>query len=490
MKSKLSLRTLLRGLGLLFVIASALAIVRWWPQVSGWAAGVAQSQRDPAASSGHDHGHGGGHVPGSHASHADAENSLPLSPQARRNLGLTDEYVRPVELQTYQRTISIPALIVERPGRTHLQVATPLTGVIQHVHSVTGETVVPGTVLFEIRLTHEDLVETQTELLKTLGELDVEQREIRRLEAVAQSGAIPGTSLLNRQYARDKLEAMLAAQREALKLHGLSDRQIDEIERTRQLLRELQVPAPSPDQHGEDEELRLTRHPVQPAALEQPGEGAEAPLLVMHQLNVHKGESVTAGDLLCTLADYSRLFIEGMAFEQDAAAVSRAIQNGWTVSAVLDEDSSLRNVTGLTISRISNDINPETRTLSFFIDLPNELIRDSTNDEGQRFISWKYRVGQRLQLLVPVEEWTEQLVVPVTAVARDGAEYYVFQQNGDHFVRVPVHLRYRDQQNVVIAHDGSLFPGDVIAMRSAHQLQMALKNLAGGGADPHAGHTH
>jgi hypothetical protein len=35
-----------------------------------------------------------------------------------------------------------------------------------------------------------------------------------------------------------------------------------------------------------------------------------------------------------------------------------------------------------------------------------------------------------------------------------------------------------------------LFPGDVVAQRGAHQMQMALKNKSGGGVDPHAGHNH
>jgi hypothetical protein len=49
---------------------------------------------------------------------------------------------------------------------------------------------------------------------------------------------------------------------------------------------------------------------------------------------------------------------------------------------------------------------------------------------------------------------------------------------------------YRDQAYAVIKNDGSVFPGDIVAQRGAHQLQMALKNKSGGGADPHAGHNH
>lgn len=95
-----------------------------------------------------------------------------------------------------------------------------------------------------------------------------------------------------------------------------------------------------------------------------------------------------------------------------------------------------------------------------------------------------------MRLCVPVETWTDQIVLPVEAIADDGVETYVFVQNGDHFDRQAVHVRYRDQQYAVIANDGSLFPGDTVALNSAHQLQMALKNKAGGGVDPHAGHSH
>ncbi len=60
----------------------------------------------------------------------------------------------------------------------------------------------------------------------------------------------------------------------------------------------------------------------------------------------------------------------------------------------------------------------------------------------------------------------------------------------ERFDRVAVHVLYRDNQNVVIAQDGAIAPGDVIARRSAHEMQMAIKNKSGGAIDPHAGHSH
>jgi len=105
-------------------------------------------------------------------------------------------------------------------------------------------------------------------------------------------------------------------------------------------------------------------------------------------------------------------------------------------------------------------------------------------------VTWRYKPGQRMQLLVPVEEWRDRIVLPPEAVAQDGLEHYVFMTHGDHVHRQPVHVEYRDPTAVVIADDGALSPGDQIAMTAAQQLQLALKNRSGGAIDPHAGHNH
>lgn len=469
---------------------------RWFPTATSWVDSTvsafrgggesdtvdAHTEDDPHAA--HDHAHAG----------HNEETSLELSAQALRNIGLSEATIQPVKLEKFRRSITVPALVVERPGRTRVQVATPMTGVITHVHVVQGEAVEPGTLLFQIRLTHEDLVNAQTEFVKTLGELEVEEREIKRLQSVTQSGAIAGKLLLDREYARDKLTALLRAQREALKLHGLSEAQVDQIASERRLLRELQVFAPSIDSHSDDE-LKLTgrqvrqagfQQPVAPVDIEQPHSGP----LILQQLDVHKGQSVNAGETLCILTDYDELFIEGMAFEQDVTQLRQASEKEWSVDAVFQQaDDKTEVVEGLRMAYLANNVDLTSRTLRFYVRLRNEVTKDR-REQGNRYVEWKYLPGQRLQLRVPVEEWPEQIVLPVDAVAREGAESFVFQQNGDHFDRIPVHVKYRDQYSAVIENDGSLFPGDVVARRGAHQMQMALKNKAGGGVDPHAGHNH
>lgn len=492
---------------------------RWWKPLNGWIrASVTQRQvENPAA---HDHAHDDSHDgPAGHAGHSD-ETALELSEQALRNLGLTGDGLGEVRLSDFTESFTVPAVVTEQPGRTRVQISTPMNGIVTAIYAVRGEAVAPGALLFDIRLTHEDLVVAQTDFIRSLGELDIERQEIARLRDAAQDGGIARKQLLERQYERDKLASLLVVQREALRLHGLTEAHVREIEENRRLLRQMKLYVPDPGETAAPEFRLSTRlhtaaqrtpdSSFQPAsrtvssaarsrgqereavqeASEPSGSIQPAPL-ILRDLLVHRGEAVQAGQALGTIVNYGELYIEGQAFEQDVPALQRAHQNDWTVTALFDHpDGTTTRRPDLDIAYLDSEIDEDSRTLHFYVELPNTVIHRSQPSEGPAFVSWKYRPGQRLQLSVPVKQWHQQIVLPVDAVAREGAEYFVFQQNGNHFDRVPVHVKYRDQYSVVIANDGQLFPGDIVARRGAHQLQMALKNKSGGGVDPHAGHTH
>lgn len=473
-----------RGLPLLFpIIAIALlaGIGFWqWPWTPSTPVGAADEEHDHSAEVG-----------------ASDPNVIELSPQARQNLGLDASGLAAVRLSGYQRSLSVPGVVIARPGRTLIGVSSPLNGVITHVHAVPGEAVTPGALLFEIRLSYEDLVESQTAFLRTKGELQVESREIARLEGITQSGAVSGKSLLERRYNFDRLEAQLHSQRQGLRLHGLSDVQIDTISEQGKLLRDLQIVAPDIDVHSDEEStpLLLTQTPAQPVGYRREPQPFDATAsadsdrpLMIEELSVYKGKSVAAGTSLCSLADCSNLFIECHAFEQDSAAISQVIERNWNVDAVFPTLDGEEVVAGLPLDFVGSSMNRSTRTLPFYVSLPNKVVRDQTNNEGQRFISWKYRPGQRLQVRIPVEEWIDQIVVPIDAVVSEGAEWYVFKRvNTRSFRKTPVHLKYRDQNSAILAAGDSLLVGDIIALRSANQMLMALKQRSAPAA---AAHTH
>ncbi|HAW28968.1 MAG TPA: secretion protein HlyD [Planctomycetaceae bacterium] len=461
---------------------------QWMPALKNYANKTNQKQSDQkttGAASEEDHHDHAGH---------DETSSLELSPQARKNVGLTADKIVPVQLKDFTRTITIPAMVVERPGKTRIKVVAPMTGIVTNVNVTGGEAVQPGRPLFKIRLTHEDLVQAQTAYLKTLGELDVELKEIERIQVITNKGVIAGKVLLEREYAKEKLEAILKAQREALLLHGFTATQVDQIKKTRRLIKEHLVYAPLVhDQSGEvsapDMEIQRISAPA-PRTLDQAA-ASQRSLLVVQSLDVNKGDFVQAGDTLCVLADYSDLYIKGQAFEQETDEITRCLDNQWPIEAIQEENNKTKKlIKDLKIDYLDNQIETETRTFSVYVNLPNQIEHDTIRKDGDRYITWRFKTGQRMQLLIPVETWKKQIVLPVEAVASEGAEQFVFQENGDHFDRRPVHVLYQDQLWAVIENDGSIFPGDKIAFAGAHQLQMALKNKAGGAVDPHAGHNH
>jgi multidrug efflux pump subunit AcrA (membrane-fusion protein) len=408
----------------------------------------------------------------SHAGHnsvGDGEvTSLVLSDQARKNVGLTLVTVQP---RDFQRTVAVPAVVAERPGRSRLTVSAPMTGIVTRIYPIPGEAVAPGAPLFELRLTHEDLVEKQTSLLRDLEQRDVIQREVERLEEITRSGAIAGKTLLQKVYERQTIEASIRAEREALLLHGLSEDQVASIEANRRLVREILINAPAPDESHSSEEHQ--------------------DYLQVAELSVQRGDHVNTGGPLAILTDHCELYIEGMAFEQDAHALTKATQQSLPVSAWIESNGDgTQELSNLRVLYIQNEIERDSRALKFYVSLPNQLSRSDTSQDGHRFIAWRYRPGQRVDVMVPVERWTQRIVLPVDAVVKEGAEWFVFQQNGGQFDRKPVHVEYRDQRWAVIASDGTLFPGDIVAASGAYQMHLAMKNKAGGGVDPHAGHNH
>lgn len=419
------------------------------------------------AHAGHDHGHEG-HDHGSHEGHdhGGGTDSLELSENGRKNIGY-----RPitVEVEDFQKKLTLPATVVDRPGHTQIQIPAPMTGIVMKIYPIEGAAVNPGSPLFELRLTHEELVAAQRDFLRSAENIDVVKREIKRLEGVGE-GTLAGKRILEQQYELQKLEASFRAERQSLILHGLSEAQIDQILKSRELLNTLTVYAPEPPKTETAPQAK--------------------PMYLLQDLPVKLGQQVEAGQPLAVLANHALLYIEGHGFESDLPALRNALAKGWKVTAipngVTEEADKLK---GLELLYLADRIETESRAFAFYLSLPN-TVESERESNGFNFMQWKFRPGQRMELVIPIQEWEKHIVLPVEAVAADGAENYVFAENGKKFDRVSVHVVYRDLEKVIIEDDGSVFPGTIIAARGAYQMQLALKNKAGGGIDPHAGHNH
>ncbi len=231
------------------------------------------------------------------------DNTLTISPQAEKNINLTTVKVK---VDDFQRTITIPGRVVEQAGHSRVKVSSPLTGIVEKIDTIRGEAVKPGQPLFELRLTHEDVIRQQTELLRLVQQLEIVNRELKRLEKVAASGAIPGKTLLNTQYEAEKLKAEINANKEGLLLLGLTQKQTENIVSKEQLIQKIVITAPNGKREHETCDCEY--------------------LLQVAQIDASIGQQVEAGEELGVLTDYCLLLIEGQALEQDAAALNNAVK--------------------------------------------------------------------------------------------------------------------------------------------------------------------
>ncbi|PHS14842.1 MAG: MchE protein [Blastopirellula sp.] len=410
---------------------------------------------------------------------------LKLSPQARKNLGLVS---KPAALQDYWRTIQVPGIVVDRPGQSDRGITSPAVGIVTQIHSFAGDTVKSGDTLFTLRLFSEYLQNTQSELFKATLETQLLQEERTRLGKLARSGTIAGNRIIELDQQIHRQAGLIQAYRQDLLTRGLLPSHIKQIT-AGEFVSTIDVVVPVPV--SEDRSPRV----IQPVvSLDSPDD--ESFVYEVQELKVELGQQVQAGQLLSVLSNHRSLYIEGHAFKQEAPTLERAAKNGWSVEVEFADDDS-RHWPPLEqtfrIRHLANTIDLASRTFDFFIPLMNQS--RAYQQDGQTFVVWRLRPGQRVRLHVPVEQIENVIVLPAAAVVREGPEAYVFRQNGDLFNRIPVHVLHEDSLSIVLANDGSVAPGSYLAQGSAASLNRVLKAQAASGmrADVHVhadGTTH
>jgi hypothetical protein len=162
------------------------------------------------------------------------------------------------------------------------------------------------------------------------------------------------------------------------------------------------------------------------------------------------------------------------ALEEGAALESRPLIAG-TGPAMKD----------LKVDRLDTRAGEEERGARAYVICRNEAVQTAGAAR-----SWRLRIGLRYLVLVPVAQLEGRFVLPAGAVTDDGPRKVVFLQDGDTFLTKPVYVEYEDDEVVVIANDGAIFPGDPVVLSGAFALGLALQTGSGAAADPHAGHSH
>lgn len=400
---------------------------------------------------------------------------LELTQTARKNLNLIVKSIRPTD---YWRTITIPGVIADRPGVSDRGVTSPAVGVVTEIHVYPGDTVRPGQRLVTLRLFSEYLQATQTQLFKASQEVRLLQQQIDRLSDVANSGAVSGSRLIELTNEMQRQQTLIQASRQELLNRGLTPGQIAFVgEGT--FISTIDVMAPPP-RSGENTSTVAGGTNATSNEYDFNNIAYE-----VHSLGVELGQTVQAGDLLASLSNHEQLFVVGHAFKREAGLLELAAQNKTVLQIEFAEDSidlwpALNQQ--FQIRHIANTIDVETRTFDFFVSLINQS--RSYQKDGKTYLVWRFRPGQRVRIEVPVERFANVFVLPIEAVAREGADAYVYRQNGDLFNQIPVQILHEDRTHVVLANDRSITPGTYLAQNSAESLRRVLKSQSASGMKP------
>ncbi len=401
-----------------------------------------------------------------------------LSAQARKNLGLI---AKPLQATTYWRVIDLPGAVVDRPGISDRGVVAPIAGIVTQIHAFPGATVAPNAPLFTIRLVSESLHTSQLELYKATREIEIAQRQRKRLADLAQSGALAQSRIIDIDNQIDRMQATVDAYRQDLLARGLAAERIDAAAKG-EFVTEMVVRAPGEQALRSTEVVLTAKTEPQPQQLPFSFE--------LQSLDVQLGQQVNAGFVLCHLADHRALLIEGQGFKDDMPLVQEAARNGWEIEVDLDAQATDKwppFPKKLKINHLSNTVDANTRTFAFFLPLENQW--QAYTQEGVTRLLWRFRPGSRVRLRVAVEKLENVFVVPQQAVVREGPEAFVFRQNGDLFDRRPVHVLYEDRLNAVLASDGALSPGFYVAQSGAASLNRVMKAQAASGESANV-HVH
>jgi len=453
---------------------------RWWPESEGFLRALTKSSHADEP----DHHEEDGE--------SQDDNVLKVSKQA---LATLDIKVAPLKRVDYARMIRVPGQVVDIRGVSNQDVTCGLSGVVSRVYIRPGQSVKPGEPLFDVKLIHETAVQIQLDLIDALAEQEVVDAIVTRLQSMNQRGGsdlVPGVRIFEQQYKRRQLEHTIATRKQALLLLGFSEEQVSHIVEEHSAEKFEVAGDAAKDSHLHEKPLvdQITIH----APSIQADSTGLPPQFLVAKLLVRQGEHVELGQLLCRLADYRRLQIEGQAYERDLSIVRRAMDEGWPVSArVKLASGSTQHLRALRILYLNPRVDSETRSAHFYVDLENSL-RKMAVVAGRDYPDWEFRPGQRIEIRVPMKQFEKSFVVPVTAVVQDGVENYVFQSGGTTFVRRSVTVLFRDQDNVVLGDSERVFEGTPLAMTGAYQLQLALRNRSSGPAaghgHSHAGHAH
>ena len=398
---------------------------------------------------------------------------LEISETAVKNLKLETGLVTK---RDYSRSIEIPATVVERLPSGRRNVTAPISGTVSQVFIAPSEAIRSGDRLYELNVTDNAVTDSQVKLIGLMSDIEVADKQIKRLKPLVAEGSVTGKRLLDVEFEIEKLKANYDAACQELLLRGLNADQLAALIQNRELIQTLTIYAPDlPDAESSDETNQW---------------------YTVEDIQALAGSNLARGESLCTLTYHGQLFIEGYAYESDLETLAQNELGSISVVAEFGETNTTFRREGLSVHSISNHVHAESQTYPIYVAISNEIQAERTDDSDRSFITWRFKPGQRAHLLLPVEKWENQVIVPIDAVVQEGPQAHMFLQiphsheiDGElhqEFKRVSVHITYQDKDVAIINTDSGFSTRATYALNKAYQLNLALKRATAGGG----GHSH
>ncbi len=265
---------------------------------------------------------------------------------------------------------------VEADESRQARVSSPVTGRVTDLTVLEGQVVKRGQLIAIIHST--ELSAAQSTYLKVLTQLDLSRRAVDRAKHLLEAGVIGEAELQRREGELAQAQAEYSANRDQLRVLGMSDDAVRDLETSRVVNAVSQV-----------------RASIDGTVMDRP---------------VTQGQMVQAAETICVVADLSSVWLVADVPEQTAGTLSA----GKTVEAEVAAFPG-ETVRGQ-LTFVSAIVNPETRT-----------VRARTNLQN---LSGRYKPAM-LATLTLQDLAETQNVIPATAVVREGNEEFLFVRRAE-----------------------------------------------------------
>ena len=369
-----------------------------------------------------------GNEPNEHEKAETKAVGLTLTPEQRANIGLKTVSA---DLRAIENVIRVAGVVKPHPDR-EAQVSSGVSGKIVGLFFKAGDAIRKGQRLAEVQ--SPEIQKLQADLIQAENKLVLHKAELDRVQRL--------------------VESKIAARKELIAAQNQHQAGLNEIEGLERQLVLLGLPESAVKRVRA--EKSITTVPV------------VAPIGgFIAERNVVLGESVEPSKVIFKILDPSVVFVEGDAFEESL----RELKIGQTVRIRLA--SYPDEVFVGKISRFSPTIDPQKRTLRFWVEVANA--------------SGKLKPNLFSEMNIVVGGQGEVLAIPQEALISTEGENFVFVEENGSFRRANVVLGARDDRFIEVKK--GLLPGDKVVTDGKQQVYTQSLIARQGGAAL-GGHTH